>query len=63
MKHFDDLKYIDYVIDFTNQIGRANELMVVCLNIMKNEPTLTIREVIEKALFGLDIQLNNTLLK
>ena len=61
MKHFDDLKYIDYVINFTNQIGRTNELMVVCLNIMKDEPTLTIREVIEKSLFGLEIELDNSL--
>jgi len=63
MKHFDDLKYIDYVINFTNQIGRTNELMVVCLNIMKAEPTLTIREVIEKSLFGLQIELDNSLLE
>ena len=43
MKHFDDLKYIDYVIKFTNQTDRTNELMLVCL---------TLREVIEKSLFG-----------
>jgi hypothetical protein len=30
---------------------------------MKDEPTLTIREVIEKSLFGLDIELNDSLLK
>lgn len=62
MKHFDDLKYIDYVIRFTNQLDRTNELMLVCLKIMKDEPTLTIREVIEKSLFGLDIELNDSLL-
>ena len=28
MKHFDDLKYIDYVIKFTNQTDRTNELML-----------------------------------
>lgn len=43
MKHFDDLKYVDYVIRFTNQFDRTNELMLVCLNVMKDEPTLTIR--------------------
>jgi len=63
MKHFDDLKYIGYVIKFTNQTDRTNELMLVCLNIMKDEPTLTIREVIEKSLFGLDIELDNSLLE
>jgi hypothetical protein len=63
MEHFDDLKYIDYVIKFTNQTDRTNELMLICLNIMKDEPTLTIREVIEKSLFGLDIELNDLLLK
>ena len=63
MKHFDDLKYIDYVVRFTNQTDRTNELMLVCLNIMKEEPTLTIREVIEKSLFGLGIELDNSLLK
>jgi hypothetical protein len=63
MKHFDDLKYVDYVIRFTNQFDRTNELMLVCLNVMKDEPTLTIREVIEKSLFGLDIELNDSLLK
>jgi hypothetical protein len=51
------------VIKFTNQTDRTNELMLVCLNIMKDEPTLTIREVIEKSLFGLDIELNDLLLK
>ena len=35
MKHYDDLKYIDYVIKFTNQIDRTNELMLVCLNIIR----------------------------
>jgi hypothetical protein len=63
MEHFDDLKYIDYVIKFTNQTDRTNELMLICLNIMKDEPTLTIREVIEKSLFGLDIELDNSLLE
>ena len=63
MKHFDDLKYIDYVVRFTNQLDRTNELMLVCLNIMKDEPTLTIREVIEKSLFGLGIELDNSLLE
>jgi len=63
MKHFDDLKYIDYVIRFTNQLDRTNELMLVCLNVMKDEPTLTIREVIEKSLFGLDIELNDLLVE
>ena len=63
MKHFDDLKYIDYVIRFTNQLDRTNELMLVCLNVMKDEPTLTIREVIEKSLFSLDIELNDSLLE
>lgn len=63
MKHFDDLKYIDYVSRFTNQLDRTNELMLVCLKIMKDEPTLTIREVIEKSLFGLDIELNDSLLE
>ena len=63
MKHFDDLKFIDYVIKLTNQTDRTNELMLVCLNIMKDEPTLTIREVIEKSLFGLDIELDNSLLE
>ena len=60
--NFDDLKYVDYVIKFTNQTNRTNELLLVCLNIMKDDPTLTIREVIEKSLFGLDIQLDNSLL-
>lgn len=63
LNYFDDLKYIDYVIKFTNQTDRTNELMLVCLNIMKEEPTLTIREVIEKSLFGLDIELNDSLLE
>ena len=63
MKHFDDLKYVDYVIRFTNQLDRTNELMLVCLNVMKDKPTLTIREVIEKSLFGLDIELNDSLLE
>jgi hypothetical protein len=63
MKHFDDLKYIDYVIKFTNQTDRMNELMLVCLNLIKEEPTLTIREVIEKSLFGLGIELDNSLLE
>jgi hypothetical protein len=63
MKHFDDLKYIDYVIRFTNQTDRTNELMLVCLNIMKDEPTLSIREVVDKGLYGLDIELNNSLNK
>ena len=63
MKHFDDLKFIDYVIKFTNQIDRTNELMLVCLNIMKEDTTLTIREVIEKSLFGLGIELDNSLLE
>jgi hypothetical protein len=63
MKHFDDLKYIDYVLRFTNQLDRTNELMLVCLNVMKDEPTLTIREVIEKSLFGLGIELDNSLLE
>jgi len=63
MKHFDDLKFIDYVIKFTNQTDRTNELMLVCLNIMKEETTLTIREVIEKSLFGLGIELDNSLLE
>ena len=63
MKHFDDLKYIDYVVRFTNQLDRTNELMLVCLNVMKDEPTLTIREVIEKSLFGLGIELDNSLLE
>ena len=62
MKNFDDLKYVDYVIKFTNQTNRTNELLLVCLNIMKDDPTLTISEVIEKSLFGLDIQLDNSLL-
>ena len=62
MKHFDDLKYIDYVIRFTKQLNRTNELMLVCLNLMKEEPKLTIREVIDKGLIGLDIQLDNSLL-
>ena len=56
MKHFDSLKYIDYVIRFTNQTNRTNELMLVCLNIMKDEPTLSIREVVDKGLFGLGIE-------
>ena len=60
MKQFDDLKYVDYVIKFTNQTNRTNELLLVCLNIMKDEPTLTIREVIDKGLIGLDIQLDNS---
>ena len=63
MKHFDDLKYIDYVIKFTNQTDRTNELLLVCLNVMKDEPTLTIHEAIDNALFGLEIELNNGLLK
>ena len=63
MKHFDDLKFIDYVIKFTNQIDKTNELMLVCLNIMKEDTTLTIREVIEKSLFGLGIELDNSLLE
>jgi len=63
MKNFDDLKFIDYVIKFTNQIDRTNELMLVCLNIMKEDTTLTIREVIEKSLFGLGIELDNSLLE
>ena len=63
MEHFNDLKYVDYVIRFTNQLDRTNELMLVCLNVMKDEPTLTIREVIEKSLFGLDIELNDSLLE
>ena len=63
MKHFDDLKYIDYVVRFTNQLDRTNELMLVCLNVIKDEPTLTIREVIEKSLFGLGIELDNSLLE
>ncbi len=62
MKYIDDLKYVDYVIKFTNQTNRTNELLLVCLNIMKDDPTLTISEVIEKSLFGLDIQLDNSLL-
>jgi len=63
MKNFDDLKFIDYVIKFINQIDRTNELMLVCLNIMKEDTTLTIREVIEKSLFGLGIELDNSLLE
>jgi hypothetical protein len=63
MKNFDDLKFIDYVIKFTNQTDRTNELMLVCLNIMKEDTTLTIREVIEKSLFGLGIELDNSLLE
>jgi hypothetical protein len=63
MKHFDDLKYIDYVIRFTNKTDKTNELLLVCLNIMKDEPTLSIRETIDKGLFGLDIKLDNSLLK
>jgi len=63
MNYFDDLKYIDYVIRFTNQTDRTNELLLVCLNIMKDEPTLTIREVVDKGLFSLDIKLDNSLLK
>ena len=59
MKHFDDLKYIDYVIKFTNQTDRTNELLLVCLNIMKDEPTLSIIQVVDKGLFGLGIKLNN----
>ena len=62
MKYFDDLKYVDYVIKFTNQTNRTNELLLVCLNIMKDEPNLTIREVVDKGLFGLDIKLDNSLL-
>ena len=62
MNCFDDLKYVDYVIKFTNQTNRTNELLLVCLNIMKDDPTLTIREVIEKSLFGLNIELDNSLL-
>jgi hypothetical protein len=62
MKHFDDLKYIDYVIRFTKQLNRTNELMLVCLNLMKEDTTLTIREVIDKGLIRLDIQLDNSLL-
>jgi hypothetical protein len=30
---------------------------------MKDEPTLSIRETIDKGLFGLDIKLDNSLLK
>jgi hypothetical protein len=63
MGNFDDLKYIDYVIKFTNQTDRTNELMLVCLNLMKEDTTLTIREVIEKSLFGLGIELDNSLLE
>ncbi len=63
MKHFDDLKYVDYVIKFTNQTNMTNELMLVCLNLMKEDTTLTIREVIEKSLFGLGIELDNSLLE
>jgi hypothetical protein len=63
MKHFDDLRYIDYVIRFTNKTDKTNELLLVCLNIMKDEPTLSIRETIDKGLFGLDIKLDNSLLK
>ena len=63
MNYFDGLKYIDYVIRFTNQTDRTNELLLVCLNIMKDEPTLTIREVVDKGLFSLDIKLDNSLLK
>ena len=59
MKHFDDLKYIDYVIKFTNQTDRTNELLLVCLNIMKDEPTLSIIQVLDKGLFGLGIELNS----
>lgn len=59
MKHFDDLKYIDYVIKFTNQTDRTNELLLVCLNIMKDEPTLSIIQVVDKGLFGLGIKLND----
>ena len=59
MKHFDDLKYIDYVIKFTNQTDRTNELLLVCLNVMKDEPTLSIIQVVDKGLFGLGIELNN----
>jgi hypothetical protein len=59
MKHFDDLKYIDYVIKFTNKTDRTNELLLVCLNIMKDEPTLSIIQVLDKGLFGLGIELNN----
>lgn len=59
MKHFDDLKYIDYVIKFTNQTDRTNELLLVCLNIMKDEPTLSIIQIVDKGLFGLGIKLNN----
>lgn len=59
MKHFDDLKYIDYVIKFTNQTDRTNELLLVCLNLMKDEPTLSIIQVLDKGLFGLGIELNN----
>jgi hypothetical protein len=62
MKYFDDLKYVDYVIKFTNQTNRTNELLLVCLNIMKDDTTLTIREVVDKGLFGLDIKLDNSLL-
>ena len=62
MKYFDDLKYVDYVIKFTNQTNRSNELLLVCLNIMKDDTTLTIREVVDKGLFGLDIKLDNSLL-
>ena len=63
MEYFDELKYIDYVIRFTNQIDRTNELMLVCLHIMKSESNLTMREVVDKGLFGLDIKLDNSLLK
>lgn len=60
--NIDDLKYVDYVIKFTNQTNRTNELLLVCLNIMKDDTTLTIREVVDKGLFGLDIKLDNSLL-
>ena len=63
MGNFDDLKYIDYVIKFTNKTDRTNELMLICLNLMKEDTTLTIREVIEKSLFGLGIELDNSLLE
>lgn len=62
MEIFDELKYIDYVIKFTNQTDRTNELMLVCLNLVKEDTTLTIREAIEKSLFGLGIELDNSLI-
>lgn len=59
MSNFDDLKYVDYVIRFVNKSDRTNELMLVSLNIMKENPTLTIREVINKSLDSLDISIDN----